>query len=572
MNQGVIYRIRDWDVDPAACLVSRNGDSVHLEPKVMDLLVFLARKPGIVLSRDELLDEIWPGVVVSDEALTNAIIKLRKAFNDSARKPRFIETLPKRGYRLIAEVQNVGEDAQPFSHEAPGPENPEPTPRLSASRWLQLVAVLTIVAAVGAYLLIEHQLDPIAEPVPQTAFAEKPSIAVLPFLNIGNNIEDSYFSDGITDDLITDLSSVSGLFVISRNSTFQYKGQVVDTKKVAAALGVRYILEGSVRRNGNQVRVNTQLIDGQSGGQVWAERYDGDMKDVFALQDAMTEKIIGALAITLTEREDQLIHRIETNSIEAYNEILKGAQLHRILSRDSYALAENHYIKALEYDPKYSRAHAALAALYIQTWLENWHLNAATHTAGWSRARSHLESAMENPNAQVYSLRATVQLLNRRFDTALEDARTAVSLNQNSAAGYHALAEVLSYTGESEQAIKVAEEAMQLDPKYPAPYLLVKGRALFDLQQYQQAIATLEEAVNANPADYRPRAILVANLGHAGDRSSAQVQLRKLNELRKLDQLPELTLDVMKNKSPYQNRESLDHLIAGLAKGGIPEW
>ena len=571
MDQGVIYRIKDWEVDPAACLVSRNGDSVHLEPKAMDLLVFLASKPGVVHSRDELLDEIWPGLVVSDEALTNAIIKLRKAFNDSARDPQFIETLPKRGYRLIADVQSVAPETFDELSKDGQSQSERSVKGPFAKRWL-LIAMLLIAVVSGISLLISNQPGLPSEITSELVSVESPSIAVLPFLNIGNNIEDSYFSDGITDDLITDLSSLSGLFVISRNSTFQYKGQAIDSKQVAAALGVRYVLEGSVRRSGNKVRVNTQLIDGQSGGQLWAERYDGEMKDVFALQDRMTEQIIGALAIKLTEREDQLIHEVETVSIEAYDQFLKGVQISRQVTRESFALAEQHFLKALEYDPEYLRAHTELAALYMQIWQQGWHQNSATFSAGWSRAKKHLEQAMKKPDAQTHSLRSNMHLLNRRFDSALEDARVAVSLNANSGTGYLALAEVLSYSGQSNEAIETARKALRLDPKFPAPYLRVEGRAQYDLKRYDQAVATLQLALEASPTDQSSMINLIASLGQQGDASMAQAVLEQLDLQLSEDRLPRLTQDIVRHRSIYQDGETLNHLIAGLAKGGVPKW
>jgi len=218
-------------------------------------------------------------------------------------------------------------------------------------------------------------------------------------------------------------------------------------REVAQTLGVRYILEGSVRRSGNRVRVNTQLINGQSGGQLWAERYDGEMKDVFSLQDRMTNKIITALALKLTAEDKTQLKQADTLSPAAYDEFLRGWELRWRINRESYARAEQHFKNALDIDPGYARAQAALALLYMQIWQQGWHQNAGSQSAGWSRARTHLDAALGKPDPLTHSLRSTMQLHNRRFEQAVEEAQTAVSLNPGSATGYLALAEALSYTG-----------------------------------------------------------------------------------------------------------------------------
>ena len=580
MDQGVAFIIEGWEIHPDACALRKNETAVHLEPKVMDLLVFMAQSPEQVFSREELLEEIWPNVIVSDEALTNAIIKLRKALKDSARNPRIIETVPKRGYRLIAKVQNViVEQTQSVQDvtsitapEAQPASLTEAAPRQGKKYWLAATTLVTVLLVIAAYMLIEPDFAQPAESTPAMVKPEQPSIAVLPFINIGNEINDTYFSDGITDDLITDLAGLSGLFVISRNSTFQYKGRAVDAREVAAALGVKFVLEGSVRRSGERMRVNTQLIDGVSGGQVWAERYEGSLEDVFSLQDRMTEKIVAALAVELTDREKGQLYKSDTLNPRAYDEYLRGMQLRWRVNRDSYALAEQHFKKALELDPGYTRAHTALALLYMKIWQQGWHQNSGSQAAGWSKARQHLEAASGSPDALMHSLRSIMQLHNRRFDNAVAEARQAVTLNPGSADGYLVLAEALSYTGRSTEAIEYAKEAQRRDPNFPAPYLLVEGRSLFDLKRYNEAIETLQRASFANPADTAPMIFRIASLGHLGESDQARAVLEQLNSKLKNDRLPAFTLSTLRNRLPYKDREALAHLKDGLLKGGVPEW
>lgn len=574
METDRIYYISDWRIDPPACHISQGNEPVHLEPKVMDLLVYMSQNPDYVHSRDELLEHVWSGMVVSDEALTNAIIKLRKAFNDDARHPRFIETLSKRGYRLIAPVSSTGtyEQAnnQPVSDGALETIKKQP---IMIRKWfftLALVIFIIVVAAMAPWFLQEGQ-ETIHQP-PGLPLPDKPSIAVLPFINTGNEIEYSYFSDGITDDLITDLSSLSGLFVISRNSTFQYKGRAVDVKQVAKTLGVRYILEGSVRRMGERVRVNTRLVDGASGEQLWAERYDGDLQDVFKLQDRINAKIISALAIHLTEQDQAQLASTETSNPEAYDEFLRGWERHWQVTREDFAQAEIHFKKALELDPGFSRAHAALAFIYWQSWQQMWHFNSGSRGAGWVRARRELDLAMVHPMPLAHSLFSAMHLYNRRYDESINEAERAVSLNPSSATGYLALAEAQVFAGRPNEAITGAKKAFRLDPNFPAPYLFVEALALFGLQQYDKAITLLQRAVSAKPEFNEALIILIAAYGQLERLNDASPVLERLNQQLVSGKLPRLTIDWQKHRWPYQHKADRNRLFEGLKKAGVPEW
>lgn len=564
---------------------------MRLEPKAMDLLVFMASRQGVVLSRDELLAGVWAGTVVSDEALTNAIIKLRKAFNDDARHPRFIETVPKRGYRLVADVvqvagivEGVHDDeeraAPPPVGQGDAPDVEHAQPRLAAAppdRHFPVTIVVAVLAVVIAAAALFTTLSGVDEGQSGRErlleLPDKPSIAVLPFVNVGNNVEYSYFSDGITDDLITDLSRLSGLFVISRNSTFQYKGQAVDVRKVSAALGVRYVLEGSVRRSGDQVRVNSQLIDGLNGVQLWAERYDGELHNVFDLQDRITAKIISALSLRLTDSEQQQRATGETSDPRAYDEFLKGWEHRWRVTRDDYAIAERHFLKALERDPHYARARAALALIYWSAWKQRWHINSEYQFSGWRRAERELDATADTPSTLIYSLRSGMQLYRQRFDRAVNEARSAIELNPSDPTGFLALANVLSFVGEDAAAINEARKGLRLDPNFPAPYLQVEGRALFDRGDYRQAVQVLDRAIDANPADTDPMVVAIAAYGYLAQHDHATAMLQRLNAQSERDHLPALTLDALgKDRWPYRDPKKLDHLREGLRRVGVPAW
>ncbi|MCK5663098.1 MAG: winged helix-turn-helix domain-containing protein [Thiotrichaceae bacterium] len=567
----------DWLVDPPACSVIRGSESIHLEPKVMDLLVYMANNSAHVHSREELLENIWPTTIVSDEALTSAIIKLRKAFNDDAHHPKFIETLPKRGYRLIAEVNPLSRENETTT---PGINKKTITGSSEILRnkkyWIVITLIVILFFVVSSLIskFSFQNIKAVKETTSHTSLPlpEKPSIAVLPFVNTGNNAEYSYFSDGITDDLITDLSKLSGLFVISRNSTFQYKGQSVDVKQVAKKLGVRFILDGSVRRNGNHVRVNTQLIDGLTGGQLWAERYDGDLQDVFKLQDQLTTKIISALSLQLTKQDQALLINDETSNAKAYDEYLKGSEYRWRVSRESFAQAEKHFQQALKLDPDYSRAHAALALIYWQAWLENWHTNSGSTIAGWVRARQELDAAMLNPTPLAHSIKSALLLHNRRYEQSIIEAKRSIELNPNSATGYLALAEALSFSGQPGEAILNAKKALRRDPNFPAPYLFVEGRALFDLQLFDDAIVTLKRAIAANPEDRNSMIVLIAALGKLGRLNEANEYYSHLNQILSKDRLPNFKFDKLKLKWPYKQKIDQDRLFEGLKLANIPEW
>jgi TolB-like protein/class 3 adenylate cyclase/Flp pilus assembly protein TadD len=494
------------------------------------------------------------------------------------------EAMPR---RMPFELENLGEhDLKGFDDSVriyrvkPKPGVPVPPPQARTGlklpkviRGLSIVLLLVILVTI---IYTVYQEDPPEEPALESRMAhplpDKPSIAVLPFNNFSDDANQEYFADGMTEDLITDLSKITGLFVIARNTSFSFKGRQVKVREVAEQLGVRYVLEGSIRRAGDQVRINAQLIDATSGGHVWADRYDGTYDDVFALQDRMTGKIISALSLQLSPQEEVQLSKPDTASPEAYDEFLKGWELRWRVNPESFARAEQHFKKALEYDPDYARAHAGLALLYMQIWQQGWHQDSGSPSAGWHRAREHLEAAMSNPDSLTHSLRSTLELHNRRHDKAISEARQAVELNPSSAEGHLVLAEALSYSGEAMEAIYNVELAQRLDPNLPGSYLVVEGRALFDRMSYQGAVRTLEKARRAIPDDTQALIYQIAAYGHLGENDYAGLALNQLNNLLKSDNFPSFTLSSLHNRLPYKSQEALQHLRDGLIKGGVPEW
>jgi TolB-like protein/class 3 adenylate cyclase len=339
----------------------------------------------------------------------------------------------------------------------------------AARRW-PIAAALTICLLVIVGLMWWQPWAPKVEPTSvekvSPLIAENSSIAVLPFTNMSDDAEQEYFADGITDDLITDLSKISELLVIARNSTFTYKGKAVNVRQVAEELGVRYVLEGSVRRAGDRVRINAQLIDATTGGHVWAERYDRSLADIFALQDQVTQKVVKALEVHLTADDVERQAGKETEILEAYDALLRAMEHLRAYTKEDQAIAIANLKKAIELDPNYARAHAVLALSYWDTWSNAWQavLEMSSEDV-LKKAKHHLEEAMKDPTPFAYFLHATMLSDEGRFDEAITEAEKLLALDPNALNGLMALARALNKAGRFGEGLDVLKKVVQLDPK-----------------------------------------------------------------------------------------------------------
>ena len=397
-----------------------------------------------------------------------------------------------------------------------------------------VVAVVAISVALTWFKPWEPREEPASVESMAFPLPDKPSIAVLPFNNMSNDEEQEYFVDGMTEDLITDLSQLSGLFVIARNSVFAYKDKVAKVRQVAEELGVRYVMEGSVRRAGNQVRINAQLIDATTGGHLWAERYDGSLEDIFALQDQVTEKIVSALAIELTPEEVKSTPTKRAGNTQAYDVYLKGQELFRQGTPKGYVEAIEQFEHVIEVDPKFNRAYAALAAVYWNSGRNGWSRELGlSYTQAASKSREYLGQAMREPTPlahQVASERASH--LRYKADLALEEAKTSISLDANDPAGHLAMANALIKAGRPGEAISSIQRAMRLDPHYPASYLRRLGRAQLADQQFEAAAATLKAAIERNTQDQWAMVFLASVYGHLDREKKASEIIEKANVLR----------------------------------------
>jgi TolB-like protein/class 3 adenylate cyclase/rhodanese-related sulfurtransferase/Flp pilus assembly protein TadD len=422
-------------------------------------------------------------------------------------------------------------------------------PAATRSRRRPVIAgALALLAIAAAIVLWRQPWAPHEEPASVAAMAfplpDKPSIAVLPFNNMSDDTNQDYFADGMTEDLITDLSKVSGLFVIARNSSFSYKGQQVKVRQVAEELGVRYVLEGSVRRAGDQVRINAQLIDATTGGHLWAERYDGSMDDVFDLQDQVTEQIVAALAVSLTGEEQAQHARHDTEDAAAHDAYLQGWARYKLLTPETLAEAVPFFEEALRLDPAYAQAHAALASLYWDVLQNDWAFDLDMPSSrAESRANEHLEEALKAPTPLTHVLQSRMFASLGFPGEAIVEAEKAVALDGNDAAALSGLASALVLAGRPAEGLDFIKQAMRLDPHHPPSYLITLGAAQFGVERYEESAVTFERAVKRNPDNELPRIYLASSYGHLGRIKDADNAIEDANDIRAELGMGDLTLE-----------------------------
>jgi TolB-like protein len=374
--------------------------------------------------------------------------------------------------------------------------------------------------------------------------------------------QQEYVSDGMTEDVITSLSKLPGLFVIARNSVFSYKGQAVKPEQVSRELGVRYVLEGSVRKSGNRVRITAQLIDATKGHHLWAEKYDGELKDIFALQDSITQKIVAGLAPTLAAGERSRSGRQETNSIEAYDHFLRGIALFYGYRKDSNAEARQLFERAIALDPNYAKAYVWLSWTHFLDWDFQW------SEGGGALDRSH-EAArkavvLDDSLSDAHTVLGWTSLWRKQHDVAIAELERAVFLDPNSEWAYGFLAEVLNLAGRPDEAIGFAKKAMRLDPNYPPWLVFHLAESYCLLRRYDEAIAALRDTLRRNP-DFSPArrwlAVIYAELGREKEARAEVTEILRIS--------PGASLDRWRERTPFKNQADLERIIAGLRKAGM---
>jgi len=384
--------------------------------------------------------------------------------------------------------------------------------------------------------------------------SDKPSIAVLPFTNLSGDPEQEYFSDGITEDLLTDLSKLSGLFVISRNSVFLYKGRAVKPEQIRQELGARYMLEGSVRKAASRVRVTAQLIDTTTGYHLWAERYDRELEDIFAVQDEVTRCIVSALQVKLTTGEHSRLGRPPTTNLEAYEYFLRGLEAFARRTPDMNALAKQMFEQAIQLDPSFAAAHARLGRAYMIEWSFQWSDDPRLPERAATLARHAISLDSTLPGA--YQTLAYVHLLQKEFDQAIAEARQAVAFDPNDADACITLGEVLSCAGEPQEALHLVEKALQLDPYYPPSYLFALGQAYYLLGRYEEAITAYKRLLTRNPSHARSYLFLALSSYEMGHEEEAQVAWRTFRQ-----QNPTYSMERWKGVIPFKDSTIVERWV-----------
>ena len=461
----------------------RDDAAVPVEPKVLDLLLHLVGNRDRVVSRDDLIDTVWDGRIVSESAIATCINAARAALSDSGDEQRLIKTFPRKGLRFVGTVRE----------ETVAPPAP---------------------------MIVLHQ--------PALALPDRPSIAVLPFQNMSSDPEQEYFADGIVDDIIAGLARIKWLFVISRNSSFVYKSRPTDVKQVGRELGVRYVLEGSVRKAGQRVRVGTQLIDAETGAHLWVERYDRQLDDIFALQDEISDSVIGAIEPNLRDAELNRVRRRRPGSLEAYDLVLRAQPFaHSHLAEDA-AIAIPLLTKALTFEPDYAAAHAPLALCYHSRFSR-----AGLREEDRASAIHHAHAAVASgaDDAAALGIAGFVIALDEHDRaTALRIFERAIALSSSNFFALCSSALALSWMGTTDVAVDRAERALRLSPFDPLNYLSYNALAISYLhtRQFAQAYEVATRSVGLNPRFSVSRAFLTAALSRLGRREEAASEARQL--------------------------------------------
>ena len=393
---------------------------------------------------------------------------------------------------------------------------------------------------------------------------DKPSIAVLPFTNMSGDPEQKYFSDGLTEDIITELSRFRQLFVIARNSSFTYKGQAINVQAVGRELGVRYVVEGSVRKAGNRLRINAQLVDSLTGHHLWAERYDRQLVDIFDLQDEITQSIVSALSVMVAQAERKQAQRKDPVRLEAYDYCLRGQYVLLEFSREKNAKALRFYEKAIELDPTYSMAYAGMAWARHNEFRWGW-CDTPEASLNLALVAARKAIALDDSNHEAHFALCAVHLSRGEHDAAITEYKRAILYNPNDADLINYFALVLIYSGQPEEALQYTRKAMRLNPHYIPQYPLFLGRAYYGFREYEKAIVSLKEAVDLNPDFLPPHRMLACAFAQLGRSDEAKAEA---GEVLRID--PTFTI-AGEQALPFRKATDLEHYLDGLRKAGLPE-
>jgi TolB-like protein/cytochrome c-type biogenesis protein CcmH/NrfG len=522
----MILSFGNHELDVERRELKRANTPVHVEPQVFDLLIYLVENRDRVVSKDDLIASVWGGRIVSDSTLTSRINAARKAVGDSGEDQKLIRTIARKGVRFVGVVHTQSNDDAPATDLPP---------------------------------------DVAAEPSrPALPLPDRPAIAVLPFINMSGDQEQEYFSDGISEDIITALSKLRWFFVIARNSSFTYKGKAVHMKQVAEELGVGYVVEGSVRRGGDRVRITAQLNDVATGSHLWAERYDRDLADVFAVQDEITEAIVAAIEPQLYAAENFHAKRKPPDSMDAWDLVMRALSHYWRVTRQDNVVAQALLEKAITLDPNYVQALGVLATSHTFSAHMGWADMVAVAPIAERAALAAIRADSEDPWA--HHALGYVHLFARRFDDSLAEFELALQLNPNFslAQGYYGV--TLSYCGRWEEGDLAARRALRLSPRDPfsAIYYGIASYAQFVGRNYEEAIRLSREGVRQRSDFVGALRVLTAAAGMAGQTEVASAALRELRRAQ-----PNISLAWIAQQMPIKLDAEREHYLEAFRRAGL---
>jgi TolB-like protein/Tfp pilus assembly protein PilF len=493
-------------------------------------------------------------------SLDDVVILYEDAVNGDAWE-RFLSSLK-------GQVESVPEMEAVQSHVEAAAAPVTPIRKQSRQFWVVLVTVIVLIGGVAALAIWKLSIRPASvrvASVEKMAFPlpDKPSIAVLPFINMSEDPKQEFFSDGITEEIITALGKVPKLFVIARNSTFTYKGRPVKVQRVSEELGVQYVLEGSVRKDGNNIRIAAQLIDALTGNHVWAERYDRNLKDIFAVQDEITKKIITAMQVKLTEGEQAQAHAMGTKNLEAYLKYLQARELSNRLNPESNALAKQLAEEAIALDPMYAWAYSVLAHTHIA---DSWLGTSKSPRDSIEKSIDLLQKAiiLDDTCADAHRLLGYTFSMTGQHDKAVAEGEKAVALNPNSADSHMQFGKILTFAGRYEESIPELQKAIRLNPIPPNIYLYSLGISYTLMGQYNEAITWCEKAVRREPNSLFARLFMAAVYSRAGRDEEARIEAAEVLRIN-----PKFSLEKFAKSVTYKNQEDVERTVSALRKAGL---
>jgi adenylate cyclase len=513
------YLFEEYAFDTARRELCRGPDVIAVTPQVFDLLDYLIRHRERVVTKDDLIGAIWNGRVVSDAALTTRLNAARSAIGDSGEEQRLIKTLPRKGFRFVGQVRE--------GQEVAGPDDaPESAP----------------------------------------AVPDRPSIAVLPFANMSGDPEQEYFADGMVDEITTALSRFKSLFVIARNSSFTFKGKAVGIKEVGRRLGVRYVLQGAVRKASGKVRITGQLIEAATGAHIWAERFERDMTDIFALQDEVTLAVVSAIQPKLFQAEIALATRRRPEDLTAYYYFLRALQQAILATREGLAEALRLVQHALERDPGFAAAAALAGECHSENVLRNYAIDPQFERKEAVRLM-RLALSLDDHDPDTLATAASISaLLVGDCEAEIEMADRAVALNPNSYHAWNRRGWVYKIAGQPEEAIRSFQRAMRMSPVDPQLYSTFTGMgfAFIELRRFDEAIVAAKKALRHNRSHPGPYRCLASAFAHLGRDAEAREAVARMLEID-----PAFTISAWIARSQVSKTAKL--MIEGFRKVGLPE-